>query len=199
MILSYYDYRIDNLQRLKTSASERLASIEESIKTYQKDSVIIYDSNGAGNSSVTETSDTYDKMIQQKLYYQELISDYNVSITDYSDRIESIKKLSGSATKAHQEYVDERIASITEKVAALTDSLKITADDYFENEKFTHAFSVLSPAEYSFTQFVKSVVNESMRLIVIAELGILTVYLFICIAACIYEPLKRRIHISKND
>ncbi len=199
MILSYYDYRIDNLNRLKTSTSERLASIEESIKSYQKDSVIIYDSNGAGNSSVTQTSDKYDKMIQQKLYYQELISSYNVSITDYKDRIESIKKLSGSATKTHQAYVDERIASITDKVGELTDSLKLTADDYFENEKFTYAFSVLSPAEYSFIQFVKSVINESMRLIVIAELGLLTLYLFISIAACIYEPLKRKINISSKS
>lgn len=194
MILSYYNYRINNLERYKTSAEERLKSIEDSIKAYKKDAVVIYNNDGTGTSSVSETSDAYDNMFQQKLYYQNVISSYDVSITNFKDRVESIKKLSGSAANEHKVYVDERIAALTEKTAALTDSLKITADEYFENEKFSHAISVISPAEYSFVNFIKSVVNESMRLLVIAELLLLTIYLFISIIACL-----GKLPIRKND
>ncbi|MBQ8724884.1 MAG: hypothetical protein IJY74_04340, partial [Oscillospiraceae bacterium] len=148
MILSYYEYRLDSLERLRTNAKERLASVNESIEIYKKDAVVIYGAGGAGTTSVTDSSDAYDNMVQQKIDLQNTISDYTSYITNFTERIETIKKMSGSASKTHKTYVDERIAALTGRVNTIAEDLKITADDYFENEKVTYAVESISPADY---------------------------------------------------
>lgn len=196
MMLSYYNYRIDNLTRSRDNVTERLTSIQESISAYQKDAVLIYDGTENGSTSITETSQTYDNLINQKLSLQETLNYYERQLANYEERLKSITQTKNKATEAEMTYAAERVTALQEKVTALTENIKLTADDYYENEKFTNAFSIVAPAESSIVQFLKSVINESMRLIIIAELILLTIYLFVSVLACF--PACRKLSRKKK-
>ncbi len=189
MILSYYEFRLNNLKRYKQNSSEKLASVTESIEQYKKDSVIVYE-NANSTSSVTKTSDVYDNLIQRKLNLQDTVSNYDSIIADFTDRITIIKKASATASKADKEYIDEKIAALQSKVGAFVENIKITADDYYETEKFNNAVTIVSPAKYSAGGFIKSAISESIRLLIIAELLLITLYLSVSIGLCFGSKAK---------
>lgn len=192
MMVSYYNYRIDNLTRARKNMAERLDSVQSSIETYQKDAVIIYDGGDSSTASITETSQTYDNLIHQKIQLQAKVSYYNQQISDYKDRLTAINKVKSDSSASEKAYVEEQLQALEGKIKTLIDNVKATTDDYYENEKFTNAFSIITPASYSFTQYLKSVIEESMRFIIIAEFVFLTIYLFVSIAACFSFGKKKK-------
>lgn len=189
MITSYYNFRLDNLRRSKQNTVERLNSTSTSIKDYQKDAIVIYDGSVANATSVTETSEVYDNLIQEKIQLQDTVSLYDSQIADYTDRINKINKASGNTSDSKKKYVESQLEKLTEKSTALIDNIKLTANDYYSEVKFDNAVSITSPASYSFSQFIKSAVNESIRMLVITEMTLMTIYFFAAIVIC----LKRRI------
>ena len=63
----YYQYRIDNLNRNLSSANEKLATITDSIKNYQKDSMVVMaGADATSSSALTQPSEAYDDLISQK-------------------------------------------------------------------------------------------------------------------------------------
>ncbi|MBQ8688335.1 MAG: hypothetical protein IJ512_07295 [Ruminococcus sp.] len=196
VMVSYYNYRVDNLTRTKKNLTERLESVQSSIDTYQKDAILIYDGAESDSTSVTEATQTYDDLINQKLQLQESTSYYDRQLTTYKERLKSITQTKNKASESEIAYTQERVAALQEKVAALVEDVKLTADDYFENEKFTNAFSIAAPANSSLVQFIKSVINESMREIIIIELIFLTIYLAISILFCF--PICKKLRKNKK-
>lgn len=197
MILSYYQYRIDNITRQNDSLKYRLNETLSSIENYQKDSIIVYDGYDSGSTSITNTSPVYDDLIQEKLQLQDTISNNDRAISELKERITAVKKSSGSAAKADREYVDERIAVLQEKVSDLTDNIKLTADEYFKEHKFCNALTVTSSANYSVVQLFKAAVDESVRMIIISVLLLLTLYLLISIFFCMGDRLNRMKNAAK--
>ncbi len=191
MILSYYNFRLDNLKRQKQNMTERLNSTEKSIKDYQKDSVVIYDGSAENAATITETSEIYDNLIQSKIQMQRDISNYDKLISDYTNRIKAINSASSSSSNAKKEYVESQIDSLTKKTEILIENVKLTANDYFTTVKFPNAVSINSQARYSISHYFKSAINESIRLIVITELIWVTLYLFISIAFCFKTKAKK--------
>lgn len=191
VILSYYNFRLDNLERKKQSASERLESTEESIADYQKDSIIIYDGSADNAATITETSTLYDDLIQSKIQLQGEISTYDKLISDYTNRIKIINNSSAASTDAKKEYVESQLNILTEKTQVLIENVKATANDYFTTVKFNNAVSVTSEANYSMLAYFKSAVNESIRMLVITELIWITLYLFTAIAFCMKTRAKQ--------
>ncbi|MDE6020009.1 MAG: hypothetical protein K2H01_03285, partial [Ruminococcus sp.] len=184
MILSYYNYRMDNLKRQKQSYTERLNSIVKSINDYQKDSIIIYNGISENATTITETSDIYDSLIQNKIQLQNTISYYDSQISSFTDRINSINTTTASASDAKKNYVKSELKTLTEKTRLLIENIKITANDYYKTEKFPNAVSITVPAEHSIIQYIKSAINESIRLIIIFEFILFSIYLFIAIIFC---------------
>lgn len=191
MILSYYNFRLDNLKRQKQSVTERLNSTEKSIKDYQKDSVVVYDGSAENSATITETSEIYDKLIQSKIQMQGDISNYDKLISDYTNRVKTINNASSSSSNAKREYVESQLDSLTKKTEVLIENVKMTANDYFVTVKFPNAVSITSKAEYSISHYFKSAVNESIRMLVITELIWMTLYLFVSIAFCLETKAKK--------
>lgn len=189
MILSYYNFRLDNLKRQKQNTVERLNSTTTSIKDYQKDSIVIYDGSVANATSITETSEVYDNLIQEKIQLQDTVSLYESQITDYTDRINKINNASSSTSDSKKKYVESQIQKLTDKSTELIDNIRLTANDYYSNVKFTNAVSITSPASYSFSQYIKSAVNESIRMLVITELTLMSFYFFAAIVFCLKSRL----------
>ncbi len=190
VILSYYEYRIENLQFSNETYKYRLDEISASIENYQKDSVIVYDGYDSGSTTITNTSDIYDSMIQEKLNIQDAISSNERFISDMKDRITTIKKISLSTANKDREYVDEKIVELQTKFEDLKENLKITANEYFSEKKFSNAIAVTSPASYSVKHLISSSVNESIRVVIICELLILIAYLLFAIYFCSRDKLR---------
>lgn len=182
MILSYYNYRLDNLKRQKQSTTERLNSTLKSINDYQKDSIIVYNNSSENATTITETSDIYDSLIQNKIQLQSNISYYDTKISDYTDRLAAINKSSENASQSKKEYVDSQIKALTNKTEQLVENIKNTANDYFETEKFSNAVTITSYAKYSMINYIKSAIDESIRMVIIVELFLLSIYFFLAVA-----------------
>lgn len=189
-ILSYYNYRIDNLKRYNKIYEYRLEETISSIESYKKDSIIVYDGLDTG-TAISNTTDVYDKLIQEKIQLQDTISANKKTISDLEERVSIIKKTSAGAAKADKEYVDKKIAGLQEKTSKLADSVKTTADEFFSTRKYHNAMTVTSAASYSATQLLKAAINESIRMIIICELILLIVYLLAAIYFCMHDKLKR--------
>ncbi len=193
MILSYYDYRLDNLKRQKQNATERLNSTLKSINDYQKDSIIVYNNSSENAKTITETSDIYDSLIQNKLQLQGNISNYDTKISDYTDRLAAINKSSANASDSKKKYVESQIESLTNKTEKLIENIKNTANDYFETEKFSNAVTINSHAEYSTMNYIKSALNESIRMIIIFELFLISIYFFLAVAFSFKSKIMQKI------
>lgn len=199
MILSYYDFRLDNLKLQKQNVTDRLNSTVKSINEYQKDSIVIYDGSAENSTTVTNASELYDNLIQDKIQLQSSISYYDSQISDYNERVNSINKSSGTASEANKKYVESQLDSLIKKTENIINNISATANDYYESEKFENAVSITMPASNSISAYIKTVISESMRLIIISELFIVSLYLFISITACFGNTIKiyHKIHIAK--
>lgn len=191
MILSYYDYRIANLKRMKQNSTECLNSVVNSIKTYKKDSVVIYNGFTDSPATMTNTSELYDSLIQDKIKLQNDISNYDSQIADYNKRLSAIKASTGESSESNKKYVESQIEALKNKTNTILTNIEDTANDYYMNEKFENSVSITNPASYSFIGYIKTVINESMRITIITELFIVLLYLSISIFACNGNSIKK--------
>lgn len=190
MILSYYDFRINNLKRQKQYSNECLNSVIASISSYQKDAVVFYEGISDSSATVTNTSELYDNLIQEKIRLQSEISSYDSQIADYNERLNAIKNSTGKISDDNTKYVDSQLDSLLEKTQTIIKNISDTANDYYESEKFENAVSITKPASYSVLGYIKTVVKESMRIIIISELFIVLLYLAVSIISCFGDLLK---------
>lgn len=190
MILSYYDFRINNLKRQKQYSNECLNSVIASISSYQKDAVVFYEGISDSSATVTNTSELYDNLIQEKIRLQSEISSYDSQIADYNERLNAIKNSTGKISDDNTKYVESQLDSLLAKTQTIVNNISDTANDYYESEKFKNAVSITKPASYSVLSYIKTVVKKSMRIIIISELFIVLLYLSVSIIACFGDLLK---------
>ncbi len=194
LLLTYYDYRIQSLERSKTAAQEKLVGIDESIAAYQKDTVLVMNNENGKDMTVSQASDTYDNMIQQKINIQSQIADYTQDISYYTARSNSLRTATNTVTNSQKKMVDERIEKLYTKVETLIDQVNVTADEYFENVAYANAFTVLVPANIPTESGIMAIVTSSFLPLVIVECLILAVYLIIVVCVAFAKDQ----HISSN-
>lgn len=176
-LMTYYQYRVDSLKRKRHVAQDRLNSITESIEQYEKDSILIF-GNGTDNvnTTYTQASEQYDKLISQKITAQKDVSTATQQISFYEDRIEALQDRS-AASRDKMERVEKDLESLNEKVSKLLDDINVTADEYYENVSFADAYSILVPASSSTVGFIRSLIDSALKPAVILEGTAFLVYL----------------------
>lgn len=176
-LMTYYQYRVDSLRRKRNISQERLDTITESIDKYEKDSILIF-GNGTDNvnTTYTQASEQYDKLISQKISAQKEVSTATQQIDFFETRIEALEDRS-AASREKMERVEKDLADLNEKVNKLLDDVNATADEYYENVAFGNAYNVLVPASGSTMGFIRSLINGAMKPAVILEAVALLVYL----------------------
>ncbi len=182
-MISYYEYRIDELTRRKNTASANLKTINKSIDDYEKDSVIVYGGlNDAENSSYTTISEKYDNLFTQKMEAQNEVSHCNQRIKECEARLDSVKKLSESGSnQKNVEYVEERIAALDETVKGLVDDVNATLMEYRESVIFANAYSVLVPANVQSKSYVSMLLSNVTKPIFLAEAVVFMLYIGISV------------------
>lgn len=191
-LITYYQYRIDTLTRSKTVAEERLASITESITSYEKDTVMIF-GNGTDNvdTQYTQASAEYDLLIKQKIETQTELSTAVQQVNFYTQRINALKsKPAGSDSKV--ERVEADLAALDQKLAALIDNVNKTADEYYETVSFANAYNILVPAHSSASNIIKNIIDEALMKALIAEAIIVVIYICLAFVTALIDENKKK-------
>lgn len=191
-LITYYQYRIDSLTRQKTIAEETLATITDTINSYEKDTVMIF-GNGTENTDTqyTQASAEYDNLIQKKVSAQTDVSTTTQQINFYNQRIDALKGKS-TASEEKIEKVETDLVKLNEKVNTLIDSVNKTANEYYENVSFANAYNILVPASSSTTSSIKSIIFGAMVPVLIIEALLLVVYICIAFIMAIIAEYKKK-------
>ena len=148
--ISYYQWLIEDLTRQRAIERTRLASLTDSIDSYEKDSVIIF--SGPDESMVANSSDVnsnYDAMITEKLSTQSRISSYTRSIGYYERVIEGFQESGASSNPEDIERVLQYLETLSESVNQLMGNISRTANEYYETVAFSSQAKTLVPATVS--------------------------------------------------
>ncbi len=181
-MISYYEYRIDELQRSRKSAAEKLSAITDSIEKYEKDAIIMYGSAEEDPSTFTKVSAQYDDLFEQKSNAQMIVSRYNQRIDECKARLSSVKNLGNSGANADAAaYVEERLSMYGEKVNTLIDDVNTTITEYNESVEFANAYSVLVPASVLSTSYVSMLLQNIMKPLLLVEAAVFMVYIIAAI------------------
>lgn len=194
--IAYYEYRINELTRTKTSTEEQLASVKESINAYEKDQIIIF-GNGTDNTDTqsTQNSEQYDMMIQQKLDLTNTLATTKQNINYYRERLAALKKSTANSPDKI-EQVDKQLDDVNSKISSLIENIKLTADDYYENVTFQNAYTILVPASNSMGSTLSIVMDNVTMPLIIGEAGVLAVYLMAAFIAAIRAEIISK---KKNE
>lgn len=192
--IAYYDYRIENLKRDEVEYKERIASIDASIDRYKKDSILIF-GNGTDttNTEYATHSEQYDLLFKQKTTADANLAQTKQDINYYESRRAALQNNKNSS-EANVKKVEADIASLSEKVKQIVELTENTADDYYENVQFAHAYNILIPATRSVSAGIGSAISNAIKPLVVIELLIFVIYMMIVfISALKYEAAKNRV------
>lgn len=190
--IAYYEYRINELGRRKTSLEEQLSSVKDSINAYEKDQIIIF-GNGTDNTDTqsTQTSQQYDDMIGEKLDITNELAVTKQNINFYNERLTALKK-SSTNSKEKIKQVDKQLDDVNTKVSQLIENIKLTADDYYENVTFQNAYNILTPATNSMGSTLSIIMNNVTMPLIAGEAVVLVIYFMIAFIAGIKAEMDNK-------
>ncbi len=177
-LLTYYAYRIENLTLAKTEAESNLVSIQESINSYEKDSVVVVGGDQYGKDlNLSQSSEQYDKMINRKLAAQETISECTKNIAYYEQRVAELRMSTSSATGSQMKELDAQMDKLYAKITTLLETVDATADEFYENVAFQNAYSVVVPPVSSTSGAVRDIISK----ILVPEVALFVVFAIIVV------------------
>lgn len=196
---TYYQYRIESLQRHEVVCRENLSAVTESINNYEKNTVQIF---GAGtdniNTTAKEASKQYDDLFDRKLSVQNDLSSTVQRINLYKLRLERLNDSVVSNSK-HIEKTEADLAKLDLKIKNLIEKVSISSDEYYKTVVFAKSYNILVPASTSAVSFVKSALKDSILVTLVIDVLIFVVYFSYCvIASVVSETKKRKVNESKE-
>ena len=199
-LINYYDYRIEELTREQAVQKDRLATITESLNSYEKDDIIIF---GNGNedtdTQVSMASDEYNRLINEKISAQTSVSNITQEIAYYKLRLVDLKG-SKTASPEHIERVEADLADLNVKLNQLIENINATADDYYETVTLANAYNILVPASSSTIDMISGTIKSTFIPILVVEALILVVYIiFASVKAMLAENKKKPVLAEGSD
>ncbi|MDE6672753.1 MAG: lipopolysaccharide biosynthesis protein [Ruminococcus sp.] len=180
--IAYYEYRINTLTRRKTSIEEQLVSVRDSIRSYEKDQIIIFGNGTDGtDTQSTQTSQQYDDMIAQKLELTNDLATTKQNINYYTERRDALKEFADNDTNNQKklDQVDKQLEDVNKKITETIENVKLTADDYYENVTFQNAYNVLVPASTSMSSTISVIKNNVKMPLILGEGVVFAIYFLI--------------------
>ena len=174
--ISYYNWLIEDLTRRRAVQRTRLASLSDSIDTYDKDSLVIIASQDGGSvvSGSGDLNANYDAMINEKLSTQATIASCTRSISYYESVIEGFQNSGASSNPADVERVDEYLRILNESVNQLIRNVSLTANEYYEKIAFANEIRVLVPATAEKIPLISSL---ALKIVIVVEVLLFMLYL----------------------
>lgn len=191
-LATYYQYRIDSLNRSLNSAKERLSTITDSINNYKKDSMVVMAGGSADNAGtvLTQPSTAYDDLITQRTDAQGSVSSLQQQISDYQTRLDKLQN-TPLGSKKEEEKVETDMKNVCDKMNQLINDVNETADDYFETASYTNAYNILVPASGSVSSSVSNAISNMIRPMLIVEALLLVAYLVFAVVRAFMVSYRR--------
>ncbi len=191
-LATYYQYRIDSLNRSLNGAKERLSTITDSINNYKKDSMVVMAGGSADNTGtvLTQPSTAYDDLITQRTDAQGSVSSLQQQISDYQTRLDKLQN-TPLGSKKEEEKVETDMKNICDKMNQLINDVNETADDYFETASYTNAYNILVPASGSVSSSVSNAISNMIRPMLIVEALLLVAYLVFAVVRAFMVSYRR--------
>lgn len=195
-LLTYYNYRIEELEREEKVLSAELDSLTNSINSYEKDELLIFgEAADMSDKNYSQASEKYDELIEQKVSVQQQHAAKKQEIEYYNSRIKTFEN-NTNKNNADIEYVDKAFADLYEKTKELIDITTQTSDEYYENVVFANAFNILVPSSGSVDEVT---LGNSVMHVLIVEAVIFIVLLGYAIISAIIIDAKRKKSAKETD
>lgn len=177
-LLTFYMFKVEELQRRLNVYNESLATVNDSITNYKKNTIMVFGSNGEqADISGTETSEEYDKLFKQKQDIQKNLSSTAQEITLYNKRIERLNSSTQANSANKIAHVEEEFSKLNTQIENVIDLVHRTTDDYYRTVVFPKAYNVLVPANSSFVSTAKRALSDAMMPILIIDALVFVFYL----------------------
>lgn len=177
-LLTYYMYRVEELQRHLSECNETLASVNESIATYQKNTIMYFGDSDEKETNMTAsvTSEEYDELFKKRQTIQEDLSKTAQEVNLYNKRIERVNASTQTGSASQKEKAEKEIAELDSKIKLLIEDVSKTTDDFYRTVVFPKAYNVLTPASASTFGVFKHAVKESLFTVLIIDAVIFVIY-----------------------
>ncbi len=191
-LLSYYSYKIKDLERQETIYRDELDAVTEIINKYEKDDVLILGSSSDQlNTQFTQASAEYDKLLDRKLNAQSDLSETTQKIVKFKQLINDLNTANVGSTNKN-EKVEADIEALNVKINEMVELLNITADEYYENVSLANAFSILSPASAEIGSPINNLINHALKPVVIVEALVFLIFFGISFVSSIISYKKKK-------
>lgn len=196
-LLTYYEYRIQSLQRAKIAAETNLASIQDSIISYQKDPILVMPggSDSGNATTVGQSSKQYDDMIKKKLEVQEEITQCTKEISYLEYRVAKLQETSSVTSKSQMEVLDKKLDALYTKISDLLNTVNETADEFYENVAYVNACTVIAPATVS----VSSHGTDTMNTVILVEALLFAIFALLILCRAFVQQYRLNAGESKEE
>ena len=151
--IDYYNYKIEQEEREKASLEERINTLTALIDSYAKTKAVVMGSSASDSMAeessvyqITQQSDMYDSLIQQRISLQTESSETQEQINLYKQRM---ARIVGNSSDEDIAYVEEQLEAILNKAKKLLTAVNETASEYFAAVKLQRAVQVIETTDGS--------------------------------------------------
>lgn len=197
-LISYYTFRIDECNRSKSASTITLASVEKSIEDYKMGSIYLPGKEGAEGMMISQTSDAYDALINQKISIQSEIASYDSQISYYEKRVTKLKEQTGTEITANEaviEVVEAEMDILNEELTDLLEKIRITGEEYFESAAFGNSCTALSASKFSGSGRL----SKGVKSAIIPCAAVEAVLLVVFIAIAFSKAVKKEYLLNKKS
>lgn len=106
-----YEMEVRDLTRKTEGIREEQKLIDELLKTYDKDGILYVSTSNALRQVDSNTSETYDKLVERKQELAELLSEYNAQIANYESLLADMTSEETTQTTATATTIKEETAA----------------------------------------------------------------------------------------
>jgi len=145
--VDYFNYQIRQYNFEIQELQNQLANVERMITEYEKDPVIVM-SNQESVTETTQTSEYYDRLLEQKLDLSRQISERNTDLNEAYAMITSLNNGSAGQEKDYA-YADSLLEGLLATVKGWTELVQKTTEEYYEAELYANAYRISIPAQYT--------------------------------------------------
>lgn len=197
---AYYQYRKESLERHLAVCKDTIATVNASLNNYQQNTIMLFGNDVTDQMSVdpAEANKQYDKLFEQRLSIQDDLSDTVQRINRYEKRIQKLDEPVNSVSIAQMARVEEDLKKLNSKTNELIELVNKTTDDYYKTVVFSKAYNILVPANSSYVNVSKQVMNDASFTIILVDAVIFLLYIAVSVIfSCIEE--YARYHSAKSE
>ncbi len=204
-LISYYQYRIDELEREKKIYDDQLNTITDLISSYEHGDIMMFSSGDTTENtlSATQQSETYDGFFNKKLEAQKNASSIVQKIDYYKTRVTQLQGAEPNNSKELCEEVQISLDKLYSKIKEVTELTNETAEEYYDTVTLGNAYKVLVPASSSVKGTIAIVISKAVMPILVAEAALFGFYVLLSLIVSIIKFNQKKVFaeesVTEND